>query len=748
MYFDDLCSRLHRWLVEGLAGDPAAALDAPPAIAAALDTIVLRQGTTARGPSGSSGLSAPVASSTPQADPEASLRRQADGVAAKRFIRNSIKSVASGNVSSLLRSRLLADKRWADTSGCTAEGIVNALVGNSSLSSMPASERTTRKLDLTVGTKSGEQALPSDHPARLVAVTSAATLASLLHNGGQLFVDASSGRVDEAISMAFLKFVFPGLGLHQLQWLVMSAGVTTSATKFLHGDVKKTNVLEVLLYVGGQVDCCALGRSAPQLALRDGTPFLAFDGVTQKALSAAWDFAIGCWTGVFDVMSSFLKHRRSLLCLALIPDAPAQALLGSSANPSGLASFCRQVVDVLSKVPASLVNGGARFSLNNGIEGTLGAAQERMLKALEDLRAGLPASIKDDQSGLNRLIPDSAMVAFLRCLDSGDRLSQVPLPVKVQGASSAWGSLPPPQRSKSPEAWEAGSDSEMEVYGGAAYSSSRSRKGEGARRDKYRGRLSFSSEWNSEDEGRVERSRDKDLGYDSPEPCGALSPMSVNRLGESALSEDPWVDIMKDGREDLRHSLSYATAEDVVGFHTHGTPLTFHDCAGRTYRFTYHQLLDQSLDFMEECHDFIQPLFPLPKKSGVSPDLPVLSIQQIQELPHDSILRAADVMESFFAYQHEMGNLHGHNILRITRIIKCLALCGLSREARDFRDFAVGLAGTSTVSSEHWDPVINELADELDSDQEDESDSDQELESDSGRELELVDESDSDQELL
>ena len=132
---------------------------------------------------------------------------------------------------------------------------------------------------------------------------------------------------------------------------------------------------------------------------------------------------------------------------------------------------------------------------------------------------------------------------------------------------------------------------------------------------------------------RVERSRDEGLGYDSPEPCSALSPMSVNRLGESA-------------------------------------------------------------------------------------------------------------------YQHEMGNLHGHNNLRITRIIKCLALCGLSREARDFRDFAVGLAGTSTVSSEHWDPVINELADELDSDQEDESDSDQELESDSGRELELVDESDSDQELL
>ena len=29
---------LHRWLIEGLAEDPSAALDAPPAIAAALDS--------------------------------------------------------------------------------------------------------------------------------------------------------------------------------------------------------------------------------------------------------------------------------------------------------------------------------------------------------------------------------------------------------------------------------------------------------------------------------------------------------------------------------------------------------------------------------------------------------------------------------------------------------------------------------------------------------------------------------------
>lgn len=95
-------------------------------------------------------------------------------------------------------------------------------------------------------------------------------------------------------------------------------------------------------------------------------------------------------------------------------------------------------------------------------------------------------------------------------------------------------------------------------------------------------------------------------------------------------------------------------------------------------------------------------------------------------------------MELFFTYQYEMGNMNGHNNLRVTRILKCLALCGLSREAREFRDFAVGLTGISTASREYWDPVIDELTDELDSDQElasvSELDSDQQDELDSDHE--------------
>ena len=165
--------------------------------------------------------------------------------------------------------------------------------------------------------------------------------------------------------------------------------------------------------------------------------------------------------------------------------------------------------------------------------------------------------------------------------------------------------------------------------------------------------------------------------------------------------------------------------------------MTFHDGDGNAHRLTYDQLLDQSPDFMEGCHDFVQRLFPLDNESQ-NVESPVLSVQQIQELPKNSILRAAGIMELFFTYQYEMGNMNGHNNLRVTRILKCLALCGLSREAREFRDFAVGLTGISTASREYWDPVIDELTDESDSDQElasvSELDSDQQDELDSDHE--------------
>ena len=168
--------------------------------------------------------------------------------------------------------------------------------------------------------------------------------------------------------------------------------------------------------------------------------------------------------------------------------------------------------------------------------------------------------------------------------------------------------------------------------------------------------------------------------------------LSLKRSAEDA--EDPHA--RRPRLTDDARDVESAAAQAVVCFHTQGTPLLFHDSAGRAHRLTFHQL------------------FPLTTRSLVAPKSPTLSVQQIQELPRESLLRAADAMESFFTYQHEMGNLHGHNNLRITRILKCLALRGLSREARAFRDFAVGLTGESRISSTYWDPVVDDLGEDSD----------------------------------
>ena len=65
-------------------------------------------------------------------------------------------------------------------------------------------------------------------------------------------------------------------------------------------------------------------------------------------------------------------------------------------------------------------------------------------------------------------------------------------------------------------------------------------------------------------------------------------------------------------------------------------------------------------------------------------------------------------MRSFLEDQHESGNLGSLNYRRVTRILKCLALCGLSQEASDFRDFAVELTGATRIANQYWDPVIEE----------------------------------------
>jgi hypothetical protein len=118
----------------------------------------------------------------------------------------------------------------------------------------------------------------------------------------------------------------------------------------------------------------------------------------------------------------------------------------------------------------------------------------------------------------------------------------------------------------------------------------------------------------------------------------------------------------------------------------------------------------QSWDFdrLEDVHDFIQWLFPLPEPSPVNPAAPTLdqaSIAEFQRRPdlQSHLLRSFQTMLAFYGFELadkappairrgpeftkraanwlSPGN---HNHLRITRILRSLHLLGLDAYARAF----------------------------------------------------------------
>jgi len=127
-----------------------------------------------------------------------------------------------------------------------------------------------------------------------------------------------------------------------------------------------------------------------------------------------------------------------------------------------------------------------------------------------------------------------------------------------------------------------------------------------------------------------------------------------------------------------------------------------------------------SLEELEETHDFIQWLFPLPAPSSASDDAPLLSQADISLFKSDQSLRTElllsfGVMLRFFglACRDEAGAVtpeivraadfterrriwlysHSHNFLRITRILRALSLLGCSAHAVAFGRCLDGIYG-------------------------------------------------------
>ena len=167
----------------------------------------------------------------------------------------------------------------------------------------------------------------------------------------------------------------------------------------------------------------------------------------------------------------------------------------------------------------------------------------------------------------------------------------------------------------------------------------------------------------------------------------------------------------------------------LLRFYTGGT-----DDRGRT--------LDDILAWddarLEAVHDYIQWLFPSPEPSAFNTSAPRLSAQDIAAFRDDPalqgrLLAAFRRMLEFYGFELGGGDARpevletrgptararawltpgNHNMLRITRILRCLTLLGLTAHARAFlgaleRLYDAGAApAIGTVTMRYWRDAVS-----------------------------------------
>jgi len=150
----------------------------------------------------------------------------------------------------------------------------------------------------------------------------------------------------------------------------------------------------------------------------------------------------------------------------------------------------------------------------------------------------------------------------------------------------------------------------------------------------------------------------------------------------------------------------------------------------------YDDMLRWSDEELEKCHDQVQWCFPLHEESKHSLVHPVVTkeiAEGISQTALENLLKATDRYRRFFGIgkykdskkQARWCKDRDHNLLRITRIIRCLRLFGLDSHAREFyKDVSVAAFGrpisSTTIAFWHdalhndpWSPLQKEPPSEL-----------------------------------
>lgn len=144
------------------------------------------------------------------------------------------------------------------------------------------------------------------------------------------------------------------------------------------------------------------------------------------------------------------------------------------------------------------------------------------------------------------------------------------------------------------------------------------------------------------------------------------------------------------------------------------------DFKGRTYT----EMVNCSDEEMEQCHDQIQHMFPLHEESKFADTYPLINKKIIEVAKRKSIIMfnlliATNRMEEFFGIgefeDKEKWKLwcknRNHNLLRITRIIRCLRLFGLDGIAENFYSEVVVVGREMNLEEktfEFWEKALKE----------------------------------------
>lgn len=90
---------------------------------------------------------------------------------------------------------------------------------------------------------------------------------------------------------------------------------------------------------------------------------------------------------------------------------------------------------------------------------------------------------------------------------------------------------------------------------------------------------------------------------------------------------------------------------------------------------TFQQILMKDNNFLEECHNWIQWVFPTKTKSQYCPNAPVLTQEDAEWLRDNHTHSIQIALERFGAFlQSQDMDVFNHNHLRITRLIECHTL--------------------------------------------------------------------------